>query len=87
MGVVADSTELRALGGVVLRQGDSKGDAALQRQFWSMTPVLSAAVRSNTGDGLRMAQKAGAGLWHMWHYHGSCGFRHPDSGYPFGVRL
>jgi hypothetical protein len=44
-------------------------------------------VRSNTGDGLRMAQKVGAALWHMWHYHGSYGFRHPDPAYPFGVRL
>jgi succinate dehydrogenase/fumarate reductase flavoprotein subunit len=87
VGVVANSIELRALGGVVLATGGFEGDAVLQRQFWSMTPVLSAAVRSNTGDGLRMAQKAGAGLWHMWHYHGSYGFRHPDSGYPFGVRL
>jgi succinate dehydrogenase/fumarate reductase flavoprotein subunit len=86
-GVVANGIELRARGGVVLATGGFEGDAALQRQFWSMTPVLSAAVRSNTGDGLRMAQKAGAGLWHMWHYHGSYGFRHPDSGYPFGVRL
>ena len=52
-----------------------------------MQPVLSAAIRSNTGDGLRMAQAAGASLWHMWHYHGSYGFRHPDPDYPFGVRL
>jgi succinate dehydrogenase/fumarate reductase flavoprotein subunit len=22
----------------------------------------------------------------MWHYHGSYGFRHPDPGYPFGIR-
>jgi FAD binding domain len=34
-----------------------------------------------------MAQAAGASLWHMWHYHGSYGFRHPDLAYPFGIRL
>jgi succinate dehydrogenase/fumarate reductase flavoprotein subunit len=49
--------------------------------------VFSAAARGNTGDGIRMAQAAGAGLWHMWHFHGSYGFRHPDPAYPFGIRL
>ena len=34
-----------------------------------------------------MAQEIGAGLWHMWHFHGSYGFRHPDRDYPFGIRL
>jgi succinate dehydrogenase/fumarate reductase flavoprotein subunit len=52
-----------------------------------MQPVLSAAVRFNTGDGIRMGQAAGAALWHMWHFHGSYGFRHPDPAYPFGIRL
>ena len=33
-----------------------------------------------------MAQALGAGLWHMWHYHGSYGFQHPDPSYPFGIR-
>ena len=78
---------IRARGGVVLATGGFEGSADVQRQFWSMTPVLSAAVRTNTGDGMRMAQLAGAGLWHMWHFHGSYGFAHPDPAYPFGVRL
>jgi len=34
-----------------------------------------------------MAQEVGAGLWHMWHFHGSYGFRHPDPQFPFGIRL
>ncbi len=33
-----------------------------------------------------MAQAAGADLWHMWHCHGSYGFRHPDPAFPFGIR-
>ena len=72
---------------VVLACGGFEGDAALQAQFWPLKNVLSAAVRFNTGDGLRMGQMAGAGLWHMWHYHGSYGFRHPDAAYPFGIRV
>jgi succinate dehydrogenase/fumarate reductase flavoprotein subunit len=86
-GVWAGGKAIHARGGVVLATGGFEGAADLQRQFWSMNPVLSASVRSNTGDGLRMAQAAGAQLWHMWHYHGSYGFPHPDASYPFGVRL
>ncbi len=74
-------------GNVVLATGGFEGSADLQRQFWAMNPVLSAALNSNTGDGLRMAQMAGAALWHMWHYHGSYGFAHPDPAYPYGIRL
>jgi succinate dehydrogenase/fumarate reductase flavoprotein subunit len=84
-GVRAGGSELR--GAVVLATGGFEGASDIQRQFWPMQPVLSAAIRSNTGDGLRMAQAAGASLWHMWHYHGSYGFRHPDPAYPFGIRL
>ena len=86
-GVVLDNEALSAGRGVVLACGGFEGDAELQRQNWQMKPVLSAAVRSNTGDGLRMAQSAGAGLWHMWHYHGSYGFRDPDPAYPYGIRV
>jgi succinate dehydrogenase/fumarate reductase flavoprotein subunit len=53
-----------------------------------MTPVFSAANMGNTGDGIRMAQALGANLWHMWHFHGSYGFRHPDTEkYPLGIRV
>ena len=48
--------------------------------------MLQSATRGNTGDGFRMAQAVGAELAHMWHYHGSYGFRHTDPGYPFGIR-
>src|SRR4029453_13961527 len=74
---------LRAARGVVLACGGFEADAELQRQFWPEGPVLSAAYRANTGDGVRMAQTLGADLWHMWHYHGSYGFKHPDPDYPF----
>jgi succinate dehydrogenase/fumarate reductase flavoprotein subunit len=48
--------------------------------------VLNAAFTGNTGDGIVMAQEAGAALWHMWHYHGVYGFKHPDPDYPVGIR-
>ena len=77
---------IRAQRGVVLACGGFEGDAAMQRAFWPEGAVMPAAFRGNTGDGIRMAQTLGADLWHMWHYHGSYGFRHPDPAYPFGIR-
>src|SRR5262249_45099938 len=77
---------IRARGGVILACGGFEASAEMQAQFWQAKPVLSAAVRGNTGDGIRMAQELGADLWHMWHYHGSYGFRHPDPAYPYGIR-
>jgi len=81
-----DGRTVRARRAVVLACGGFEGDPAMQRQYWEAMPVLSAAFRGNTGDGIRMAQAAGADLWHMWHYHGSYGFRHPDPAYPFAIR-
>jgi succinate dehydrogenase/fumarate reductase flavoprotein subunit len=77
---------IRALRGVILACGGFEANPEMQAQFWQGKPVLSAAVRGNTGDGIRMAQELGADLWHMWHYHGSYGFRHPDCAYPYGIR-
>jgi succinate dehydrogenase/fumarate reductase flavoprotein subunit len=72
--------------GVVLACGGFESSPDMQRRYWQLRPVLPSATRGNTGDGFRMAQAAGAELAHMWHYHGSYGFRHPDPAYPFGVR-
>jgi len=80
------SKTIRAARGVVLACGGFEGDAGMQREYWQARPVLSAAYRANTGDGIRMAQDLGAALWHMWHYHGSYGFKHPDPAYPFAIR-
>ncbi len=86
-GVLACGKEIKCRHGVILACGGFEGDAEMQRQFWHLQPVLSAAMQANTGDGIRMAQSAGAALWHMWHFHGSYGFRHPDADYPFGIRV
>ena len=73
---------VQATGGVILASGGFENAPDLQQQFWQLRPVLSAAAPGNTGDGLRMAMSAGADLWHMWHFHGSYGFRHPDPALP-----
>jgi succinate dehydrogenase/fumarate reductase flavoprotein subunit len=87
VGVETAAGPIRAKRAVVLATGGFEADPAMQAQFWQLKPVLSAAVRCNTGDGIRMAQAVGASLWHMWHFHGCYGFRHPDPAYPFGIRL
>jgi succinate dehydrogenase/fumarate reductase flavoprotein subunit len=85
-GAATSSGDVRA-SCTILATGGFEGAPDIQKQFWPIQNVLSAAIRSNTGDGLLMAQAQGAALWHMWHYHGSYGFRHPDPAYPFGIRL
>ena len=72
--------------GVVLACGGFEANAEMQRRYWQLRPVLPSATLGNTGDGLRMAQALGAELAHMWHFHGSYGFRHTDPAYPFGIR-
>lgn len=80
-------TKIAATGGVVLACGGFEGDERMKRQYWQEKPVLPGAFRGNTGDGIRMAQAVGADLWHMWHFHGTYGFRHTDPNYPFAIRL
>jgi succinate dehydrogenase/fumarate reductase flavoprotein subunit len=90
-GLVIESNGVRksvkARRGVVLACGGFEANPAMQRQYWQFSPVLNAVSTSNTGDGIRMAQAVGADLWHMWHFHGSYGFRHPDPRSPIGIRM
>jgi succinate dehydrogenase/fumarate reductase flavoprotein subunit len=73
--------------GVVLACGGFEASAEMQARYWQIRPVFSAATKGNTGDGIRMAQALGADLWHMWHFHGSYGFRHTDPAYPYAIRI
>ncbi|MEO1017102.1 MAG: FAD-binding protein, partial [Pseudomonadota bacterium] len=86
-GVQLANEAIYAERGVILACGGFEGDPLMQAQFWPGGPALNAAYRFNTGDGVRMAQAAGADLWHMWHYHGSYGFKLADPDYPFGIRV
>jgi succinate dehydrogenase/fumarate reductase flavoprotein subunit len=79
--------KVKARRGVVLACGGFEANEEMKRQFWEKAPVLTATSTANTGDGIRMAQDLGAELWHMWHYHGSYGFKHPDTRYPVAIRV
>jgi len=78
---------IRAHRAVILACGGFEAGHDMQRQYWQDDQVLPAVGLGNTGDGIRMAQAVGADLWHMWHYHGGYGFRHPDPAYPVGIRM
>ena len=75
---------VEAKGGVILACGGFEHAPEIQRQYWQINPVYTAAFIGNTGDGIRMTTDLGADLWHMWHFHGTYGFRHPDL--PFAIR-
>ena len=86
-GVVCDGRVIAARCGIVLACGGFEANPDMQRQFWPTPPMQPVATLANTGDGVRMAQKAGAGLWHIWHLHGVYGFHHPDPDFKFGIRV
>jgi succinate dehydrogenase/fumarate reductase flavoprotein subunit len=90
IGLMAGSADsprrIKARRAVILACGGFEANEEMKRQYFQGQP-LSAATRGNTGDGIRMAQAAGADLWHMWHYHGSYAFRHFDPAFPYALRV
>jgi succinate dehydrogenase/fumarate reductase flavoprotein subunit len=60
-----EEIEIRATHGVVLACGGFEFDEQLKRDFLRAQPLHFYGTPANTGDGLRMAQEAGAALWHM----------------------
>ncbi|MBI4330225.1 MAG: FAD-binding protein [Chloroflexi bacterium] len=79
VGVEAESQgkrlRIRARKGVVLACGGFEQNEWLRLHCFEGRPLHSMAPFTNTGDGLIMAQKLGAALWHMWLVHGSYGFK------------
>jgi succinate dehydrogenase/fumarate reductase flavoprotein subunit len=76
---------IRAKQAVILASGGFEFNEKLKREYLEAIPVYSMGNPGNTGDGILMAQKAGAALWHMWHIHGSYGFKVP--GIEPGIRV
>lgn len=56
---------IKARRGVVLACGGFEFDFEMQKQFLPGWPTYGRGTPGNTGDGIRMAQKVGAALWHM----------------------
>ncbi|OZI35089.1 FAD-binding dehydrogenase [Bordetella genomosp. 10] len=79
------SETVDARGGVILACGGFEANAQMQSQYFEATGTRPASFLGNTGDGITMAQALGADLWHMWHFHGPYGFRHPDPAFRYGL--
>ncbi len=77
-GVIADiggaRTAIRARRGVVLCCGGYENDLGMLRNYWGVDRVYSYGTPGNTGDGVRMLQKAGAALWHLKNKSHAAGF-------------
>jgi succinate dehydrogenase/fumarate reductase flavoprotein subunit len=79
-----ETVAVRAAGGVILACGGFEFDAAMLRDYLEVPAIYAIGCSGNTGDGIRMAQQVGASLWHMWHIHGSYGFKF--DGMPMAIR-
>lgn len=75
---------VRARQGVVLCTGGFEHDPRMISHFIGSAPITSIGPLGSTGDGIRMGQQVGGALWHMWHVHGSYGFRIPAT--PVAIR-
>ena len=77
--------------GVILTTGGFEFNEWLLKQYLEIKPIYGVGPKGNTGDGILMAQKAGAALWHMWLLHACYGFKFPEYDYafrlPFGGAL
>ena len=88
LGVVVESegqsVTVRARRAVVLCTGGFEQNPRMLAHYLQIQNAVSMSPVGNTGDGILMAQKAGAALWHMWHLHGGYGFAFSDL--PVAVR-
>jgi len=56
---------IRARGGVVLAVGGYENNPVMQRDYYGFADAYPFGSPANTGDGVKMLQKAGADLWHL----------------------
>ena len=81
-GVVAERAGekvlIKAKRAVVLACGGFEYNDAMKEAFLLCKPFYAAGNPGNTGDGIVMAQKVGAALWHMKTVAGYLGFKPPE---------
>jgi succinate dehydrogenase/fumarate reductase flavoprotein subunit len=74
--VLEDGSEIEATGGVVMASGGLEYDAELRDAFLPL-PLVPVGHPGNTGDSVRLTQRAGGSLWHMSAFFGWLSFRAP----------
>jgi succinate dehydrogenase/fumarate reductase flavoprotein subunit len=56
---------IQACRGVIMATGGFEADAQMQRDYFGLSHTMPLGTPYNTGDGLRIQQKAGADMWHL----------------------
>lgn len=56
---------IRAHRGVIMAVGGYEADLQMQRDYYGLSDVRPFGTPYNTGDGVRILQKAGADMWHL----------------------
>lgn len=91
VGVIAESKgrelAVRANRAVILTTGGYEYDIKTLQNSVKGFPIYSLGSPGNTGDGVRMAQKAGAALWHMNGVSCALGLKVPEVEAAFDVHL
>ena len=72
------TTSIKARKAVILTCGGYENDPGLKWDYLPVKPVFFFGNPGNTGDGIKMAQKVGADLWHMTRLACVFGFKAPE---------
>jgi len=79
---------VRAQNGIVLATGGFENNETMIENYTQMPECFSKGAHYNTGDGIKMAMKVGADLWHMSTLSGpDVNFKAPDSETTFGYSI
>lgn len=82
IGVIAESEGknvfIKAKKGVIMACGGFENNDALKRDCFDPVPLTFFGNPGNTGDGIRMVQKAGGAIWHMGRQVSCLGFKAPE---------
>jgi succinate dehydrogenase/fumarate reductase flavoprotein subunit len=83
--VSAGGDTVLARGGVVLACGGFEADPGLADTFLPLASGAPVGHGRNIGAGLRLAERAGASLWHMYGFFGWFAFTAPDHESAFAI--
>ena len=76
---------IKARRAVILSCGGFEFNEEMKEQYLSVMPFDGIGSPGNTGDGITMAQKVGAALWHMGVAVGGFGIKPKDATSSFGI--
>ncbi len=82
-----NEVSIQAKKAVILACGSFEYNEEMKETFLPVTPLYAIGNPGNTGDGVLMAQKVGAALWHMNVFHGWFVFKTPEYKAAFTIRF